>query len=199
MEVNRVFRQALAARSAASPRCPRIVPTTRLVLRIGSVALTFSPRSSAGARKVKQHLVVQRVLQPMVLRNLAIAANIRTDFGLVKDCRVIQALAPSNARRPCALRACPPRPTISLTVRKPSLAMYSRISWAMKRMKLTTCSGSPVNLLAQLGILRRDAHRAGIEMAHAHHDATQRHQRRWSQNRTLRPQAARRSPRRGRS
>ena len=33
-------------------------------------------------------------------------------------------------------------------------------------------------LLAQLGILRRHAHRTSIEMAHPHHDAAQRHQRR---------------------
>ena len=33
------------------------------------------------------------------------------------------------------------------------------------------CSGLPVELLAQLGILRRDADRAGIEMALPHHDA----------------------------
>src|SRR5260221_719234 len=43
------------------------------------------------------------------------------------------------------------RPTISSTVRKPSSAMYSRTSWAMKRMKFTTCCGSPVNLLRSSG------------------------------------------------
>ena len=48
----------------------------------------------------------------------------------------------------------------------------------MKCMKLTTCSGLPAKLLAQLRVLGRDAHRAGVQMAHAHHDAAQRHQRR---------------------
>ena len=42
------------------------------------------------------------------------------------------------------------RPTISLIVRKPSWAMISRTSCAMKRMKLTTCSGSPVKFLRRL-------------------------------------------------
>jgi len=36
------------------------------------------------------------------------------------------------------------RPTISLTVRKPSLAISWRICSAMKKKKLMTCSGCPV-------------------------------------------------------
>src|ERR1041384_8833581 len=43
------------------------------------------------------------------------------------------------------------RPTISFSVRKPSAAMYSRISCAMKRMKLTTCAGSPSNFFLSSG------------------------------------------------
>ena len=41
-----------------------------------------------------------------------------------------------------------------------------------------TCSGLPRELLAQLGVLRGDADRAGVEVALAHHDAAQRDQRR---------------------
>ena len=63
-------------------------------------------------------------------------------------------------------------PTISSTVRKPNCAMYSRTSSAMNIMKFTTCSGLPSNFFAQLGILRRDADRAGVEVADAHHDAS---------------------------
>jgi hypothetical protein len=62
-------------------------------------------------------------------------------------------------------------PTISSTVRKPSWAMSSRTSSAMKRMKLTTCSGLPVNFARSWGILGRDARRAGVQMADPHHDA----------------------------
>ncbi len=43
------------------------------------------------------------------------------------------------------------RPTISSKVRKPSSAMYSRVSCATKRMKLTTCSGLPPNLARSRG------------------------------------------------
>ena len=56
--------------------------------------------------------------------------------------------------------------------------MYSRTSMAMNRMKFTTCSGSPVNFCAQLRILRGNTHRAGVQVARAHHHATQGHQRR---------------------
>jgi hypothetical protein len=41
-----------------------------------------------------------------------------------------------------------------------------------------TCSGWPVEALAQHRVLRRDADRAGVEMALAHHDAARRDQRR---------------------
>ena len=43
------------------------------------------------------------------------------------------------------------RPTISLSVRKPSWAMISRTSWAMKRMKFTVSSGRPVKFLRSSG------------------------------------------------
>ena len=39
-----------------------------------------------------------------------------------------------------------------------------------------TCSGWPVKRLRSTGILRRDADRAGVEMALAHHDAAGRNQ-----------------------
>jgi len=47
----------------------------------------------------------------------------------------------------------------------------SRTSSAMKLNRLTTFSGVPVNFLSQFRVLRAYAHRAGIGMALAHHDA----------------------------
>ena len=52
-----------------------MVPTTRLTLRIGKVARTFSPRSMAGCAKLQQDRVVKRLFQPMVLRDLAETAD----------------------------------------------------------------------------------------------------------------------------
>ena len=48
----------------------------------------------------------------------------------------------------------------------------------MKRKKFSTNSGLPVNSLAQLRILRRDADRAGVQVADAHHDAARHDERR---------------------
>ena len=70
------------------------------------------------------------------------------------------------------------RPTISSTVRKPSCAMCSRTSCATKRMKLTTCCGSPVKRLRSSGSWVATPDGAGVEMADAHHHAAQRDQRR---------------------
>ena len=48
----------------------------------------------------------------------------------------------------------------------------------MKKKKLMTFSGLPVELRAQRRILRGDAHRAGVQVALAHHDAAHGDQRR---------------------
>ena len=53
--------------------------------------------------------------------------------------------------------------------------------------------------LAQDRVLRRDAHRAGVEVADPHHDAARDHQRRGGEAELLGARAARRRRRRGRS
>ncbi len=80
------------------------------------------------------------------------------------------------------------RPTISSTVRKPSSAIILRRSSATKKKKLITCSGCPWNFLRSSGILRRDANRASIQMALAHHDAAHGNQRRGREAKLLRAQ-----------
>ena len=84
-------------------------------------------------------------------------------------------------------------------VRKPSSAISSRTSSAMKRKKLIDVLGLAGELLAQLRILRGDADRAGVEVAVAHHDAARRRPAARWRSRTPRRRAARRSRRRGRS
>ena len=66
--------------------------------------------------------------------------------------------------------------------------MSSRTSSAMKRKKLTTCSGLPAELLAQLRVLGGDADRAGVEVADPHHDAAHHDQRRGGEAVLLRAQ-----------
>ena len=53
--------------------------------------------------------------------------------------------------------------------------------------------GLALEALAQLRVLRRDAHRARVQVAGAHHDAARRDQRRGARSRTRRRPAARRS------
>ena len=62
-----------------------MVPTTRLTLMIGSSARTFSPRSMAGLQSAEQVGVVERLLETVVLRLGADAADFIADIRLVED------------------------------------------------------------------------------------------------------------------
>jgi hypothetical protein len=135
------------------------------------------------AAEVQQCLAVQRPIQPMILLNLAGARLVRG--RLVEQGAEVQA-APSGVRSG-RIRSRSERPIISSTVRKPNSAINSRTSWAIKRMKLTTCCGSPWKL-AQRRVLRGHAHGAGVQVADAHHDAAQRHQRRRGKTELFGPQ-----------
>ena len=151
MKMDRVFRQALRPDNAASLRCRESCRQRDWCCESASVGFDFLAALQRRRGQIEQHLIVERIFQAVILRHLAVATHVRRRLRLIENRRVVQALALSNARRPCGLRAGPMRPTISLTVRKPSSAMISRISWAMKRMKLTTCSGSPVKFLRSSG------------------------------------------------
>jgi len=72
-------------------------------------------------------------------------------------------------------------------VRKPSLAMISRNSAAMNRMKLTTWSGLPEKNLRSCGSWVATPTGQVVQMAHAHHQAAQRHERRGGKPEFLRP------------
>ena len=70
------------------------------------------------------------------------------------------------------------RPTSSSTVCTPSFAMYSRSSCAINRMKFTTYSGLPRNLLRSSGFWCGNTDRTRIQVADSHHDASHRYKRR---------------------
>ena len=70
--------------------------------------------------------------------------------------------------------------------------MISRISSATKKKKLIDVLGLAGELLAQLGVLRGDADRAGVEVALAHHDAAEGDERRGGEAELLGARAGRR-------
>ncbi len=70
------------------------------------------------------------------------------------------------------------RPTISSNVRKPSCAIYCAHLLGDEEEEIDDVLRLALELLAQLRILRGDAHRAGVQVALAHHDAAHRDQRR---------------------
>ena len=157
---------------------PRIVPTTRLMFLIGSVARDLFAAFDRGLAEVEQRGDVERLVEAVVLRLGAEAADFRADIRLDKASSRSRCPWPSNGRRRPSASSTSVRPTISLSLRKPSWAMISRTSCAMNFMKFTACSGSPVKFLRSTRILRGDADRAGVEMADAHHDAAERDERR---------------------
>ena len=71
---------------------PVIVPTTRLTLRIGSVASTFSPRSIAGLHSGRIVVMSSDVVEPVVLRLGLEAPDLGADVGLVEDLREVEPL-----------------------------------------------------------------------------------------------------------
>ncbi len=104
-----------------------------------------------GLAQIEQLREVERLLQPVILRPLAEAAGVRADVGLVQQVAEVQALRLPVIDRLARLRADRRgRPSLRC-VRKPSCAMSSRTSMAMKRMKLTTCSGLPANFSRRRG------------------------------------------------
>ena len=69
----------------------------------------------------------------------------------VEDRREVQARAPSSGRPPARTSSRSTRPIISSIVRKPSSAISSRTSSAMKRKKVVTNSGAPAKRFRSSG------------------------------------------------
>ena len=128
MQLDRVVGQARRRRSAASSRCRVIVPTTRLTLRIGSVGRDLLAALEGRLAESQQRGVVQRLVQAVVLRDLAVAADRpapRRAGRRSARSRGRCALQWSTALRGSSWSV---RPIISLNVRKPSWAIISRTS-----------------------------------------------------------------------
>ena len=141
------------------------------------MALTFSLRSRAGAAKIEQHLIIERVFQTMILRNLAVASNLGSSLWLIQNRRVVQAL-----RLPMFHGAAhfePVRAADHFVDRaKAQLGHMLAHFLRDEAHEVHHVRGIAGKFFAQLGVLRGHADRASVEMANPHHDAAERHQRR---------------------
>ena len=128
---------------------PTMVPTTRLTLRIGKLGDDLFLALDGRLAELEQHGVVQRLVQAVVLRDLAVAADVGRDLGLIENI----ARNPGRLAFQCSMAFLASRrsvrPTISLILRKPSCAMISRTSCAMNRMKFTDVLGIAGETFAQ--------------------------------------------------
>ena len=134
-----------------------------------------------------QQLLVQRLVEPVVLRRNTVRGDLRADFRAVEDRREVEAL-----RFPLVDR---------LTHIEQVAAADHLIERAEAHLRhvLAHLLGDEaeevddvlrpsLELLAQLRVLRGDAHGAGVEMADAHHDAAHDHERRGREAVLLRSQ-----------
>ena len=175
-DLDGVVGQTLRRRSAWSPRSPASCP--RCGRRCGSASRTppaCATRAPAGCGRSARCRARLRARDP-ARAPCAAPPRPAGPAGAARGVRSMPlAFQWSTAGRTSRQSA---RPIMSSIFRKPSCAISSRTSSAMNRKKFSTNSGEPVNFLRSSGILRRDAHRAGVQVADAHHDAAHHDQRR---------------------
>ena len=127
--------------------------------------------------QIEQHLIIERVFQAMILRNLAVPSNLGSNLRLVEDRRVVQPLGFPVFHGAAHLD--PVRPADHFVDRaKAQLGHVLAHLLGDEVHEVHDVGGIAGEFFAQFGILRRDADRTGVEMANPHHDATERHQRR---------------------
>ena len=135
------------------------------------------PALLEGVGRPRDQLVVQCLLQPVVLHGRAPPRRAVGQVGHVQDRREVEALrlpvldGPAGVQR---LRLADGLVEAAEAQRGEVLA-HLLGDVGEERLDELRLAGE---LLAQLGVLRRDAHRAGVEVADAHHDAAADDQRR---------------------
>ena len=84
LELNRVLGRPFGPHLRVTS-LPTIVPTTRCTLRIGRLGADLLAALDGRLAQVEQHRHVERLLQTVILVNLAIAPDLRPDFRLVQN------------------------------------------------------------------------------------------------------------------
>ena len=106
MEMNRIFRQTLrpisARHFAAENRADDAVGIANIEL-----GFDFFLALQRRRRQIEQHLIIERILQTMILRDLAVAADFRANFRLIENRRVVQPLRFPVFDRAAHFDACP--------------------------------------------------------------------------------------------
>ncbi len=144
---------------------------------MGSLISTGVPFSSA-SRGVLDQLVIERLVEPVVLRLHAAA---RDAAGHLRDCRGWpkgRCPWPSSGRWPARVSSMSTRPTISSKRAEAQLRHVLAHLLGDEEEEIDDVLGRALELRAQRRILRGDAHRAGVQVALAHHDAAHGDQRR---------------------
>ena len=192
-DVDRVVGQALAAVApgdlGAEHRADRAVDVADRQLDRAPAA----PSSSARLAQ-RDQLLVERPVEPVVLRRSCRAASWPSYgfSGIVEDRREVEARAPSSGRPPRVVSSTSTWPTASAIERKPERGEVLAHLLGDELEEVHDELGLAGEALAQLGVLRGDADRAGVEVADAHHHAAAtRRAARW-RSRTPRRRAARR-------
>ena len=157
---------------------PRIVPTVRLTLRIATWARTGSPDSSAAWASGTSSVTSSDLSRPwscvVVLRSDGAARAARACAGSATG----RARRPSSGRPPARRRACSTWPIASS--RRAEAELGEQLAHLLGDVleEVDDVLGLAGVALAQHRVLRRDAHRAGVEVADPHHDAARDDQRR---------------------
>ncbi len=146
-----------------------IAPTVRLTLRTVSRSCTFSPRSSAGA-----HFSIRRTSSALA-RPWSCASTWRraTSAGAVGACRRRLKSRPRAFQwaMPFLVSSRSTRPISSSKVRTPSCGHDRPRFLGDEEEEVDDVLGAALEPRAQHRVLRRDADRAGVEVALPHHDA----------------------------
>ena len=178
---------------------PSMVPTVRFTLRIGSDSSTGSMFSIAG-RQSRISSSVERLLEPVLLAAHAPASR-RPRRAASARCRIAAPVEAAGqlpvADRRVALDEVGPADHVVELAEAERGQDLARLL-GDEAQEAHDVLGLAGELLAQLLVLGGDADRAGVQVADAHHDAAERHQRDRAEAELVGAEDARRSRRRGR-
>ena len=148
--------------------------------------MTFSPCSSAGLQRSSRAVMSSESVQAVILRDLG--NSVRRPARPPADTECCEKSRPLAFQCSTAFRASrrSVRPTISLMRAEAELRHDFADFLRDEPHEVHDMLRVAGEFLAQFRILRRDADRAGVQMANAHHDAAERDQRSGGKTKFLR-------------